>query len=74
MPKTLEEHAIELGLKISDDVIKPGDIYLVQRSERVELLTCDYIINNYIVPREVDHPSGPINAYCFDVWKCKKVT
>lgn len=66
--QTYIDAAKELGVKIVNEPIKPGDLYLAGRNTGIKFLTCKYI-----------HPDQWIvattfpKAYSYDTWECRKV-
>ncbi len=64
--KELRVEIEELWFELSDDEIKPGNLYVAERNTGPILLEC----------RKVDKENGyivPIDGYPFDIWECKKV-
>ena len=68
-PSWREELRVEiegLQFRLSDDEIKPGNLYVAERNTGPVLLEC----------RKVDEENGyivPISGYPFDIWECRKV-
>lgn len=52
-------------LKLSDDLIQPGDTFIAGRNTGPHLLTCLAVGNTCIHPVET--------AYSFDIAECRKV-
>ena len=62
-----EEVAKSLGLRIINEDIKPGDMYLAGRNTGVKLLECESVDDrNWI------NSTDPI-GYPYDTWECYKV-
>jgi hypothetical protein len=64
--QSIREEAEEYGLKVSDEDILPGDLYVAKKNSPLQLLTCKENNGSFIVPKEK-------YAYCFNLNCCLKV-
>jgi len=64
--QSIREDAEQQGLKVSDEDILPGDLYVAKKNMPLQLLTCKENNGSFIVPEEK-------YAYWFNVHYCMKV-
>jgi hypothetical protein len=64
--QSIREDAEQQGLKVSDEDILPGDLYVAKKNGPLQLLTCKENNGSFIVPEEK-------YAYWFNVHYCLKV-
>ena len=64
--QSIREDAEQQGLKVSDEDILPGDLYVAKKNRPLQLLTCKENNGSFIVPEEK-------YAYWFNVHNCMKV-
>lgn len=67
----LAASAVELGLRLVDDPIQPGDLYLAGRNTGVHLLTCKSV--EMTAYGTADWINSVEIAYAYDAGECRKV-